>query len=161
MVDEKTKMPRICMLGAFMACPPGYRCSKSHSSLTGHCCKGDIVAVTEGCPKDLPYAFTRKREIVSCDPFNLQDKECPPHYSCQYAISLQRYQCCGKEPMDEDEEEYMVRESGCSNDQVAYLAEGSKMPQVCTSGSNDCPLGMFRRSFHIYIQFRLLLSVLR
>jgi hypothetical protein len=90
LVDDKTKMPKVCLLGALSACPPGYRCSKSQNSLTGYCCKGEIAPVTEGCPKDLPYAFTRQRQIVSCDPFNPQDKECPTHYSCQYALSLQR-----------------------------------------------------------------------
>jgi hypothetical protein len=143
LVDEKTKMPKICMIGAFMSCPTGYRCAKSHSNLTGYCCKGDIAAVTEGCPKDLPYAYTRRHQVVGCDPFNPQDKACPQHYSCQYASAFQRYQCCGKEPIDEDEEEISGQESGCSNDQVAFFAEGSKVPQVCTaSGPNTCPLGM-------------------
>lgn len=62
-------MPKVCMLGAFAACPQGYRCSKSHNGLSGYCCKGDITAVTEGCPKDLPYAYTRRREVVTCEFF--------------------------------------------------------------------------------------------
>lgn len=86
---------------------------------------------------------------------------CPQHYSCQYAVAYQRYQCCGKEPIDEEEEEISGQESGCSNDQVAYFAEGSKVPQVCTaSGPNTCPLGnFFNRIFVKLFKFRLFLSV--
>jgi hypothetical protein len=72
LTDEKTKMPKVCMIGAFVSCPSGYRCSKSQNSLTGYCCKGDIVGVSEGCPKDLPFAYTRQKAIVTCDPFNPQ-----------------------------------------------------------------------------------------
>ncbi|KAI6187724.1 hypothetical protein M3Y98_00275600 [Aphelenchoides besseyi] len=142
LIDETTKMPKICMPGAFVSCPTGYRCYKSPGSTSGYCCKGDNnMAITEGCPPG-EFAYTRKREIVNCDPFNMQDKGCPMHYSCQYALAFQRYQCCGKEPIDEDEEIYA--ESGCLHDQVAFIAEGTKTPQVCTaSGPNTCPLGYF------------------
>lgn len=105
LIDEKTKMPQVCMPGAFAMCPSGYRCNKAgSSSTTGYCCKGEIKAITEGCPPG-EYAFTKRKEIVQCDPFNLMDKGCPSHYSCQYAVAFQRYQCCGKEPIDEEEME--------------------------------------------------------
>ncbi|KAI6241735.1 hypothetical protein M3Y99_00336300 [Aphelenchoides fujianensis] len=74
----------------------------------------------------------------------MADKGCPASYSCQYAVSFQRYQCCGKEPIDEDEDEFSGHTNGCMHDQVAFIPEGTKMPQVCTaSGPNTCPLGYF------------------
>lgn len=53
LIDEKTKMPRICTPGAFIACPAGYRCHKSStSSQHGFCCKGDINApIGAACSK--------------------------------------------------------------------------------------------------------------
>lgn len=101
LIDENTKMPQVCMPGAFAMCPSGYRCYKSAGALSGYCCRGEVAAITEGCPPG-EYAYSKRKEIVQCDPFNIQDKGCPAHYSCQYAVAFQRYQCCGKEPIDED-----------------------------------------------------------
>lgn len=95
-------MPKICMQGAFSACDEGYRCYKAANSANGYCCKGEGSVIAGGCPPG-EYAFTKKDEIVQCDPFNLQDKGCPAKYSCQYALTFQRYQCCGKEPVEEEE----------------------------------------------------------
>jgi hypothetical protein len=39
-------MPKVCMAGAFISCPPGYRCEKSASSQHGYCCKGETTAVS-------------------------------------------------------------------------------------------------------------------
>ena len=98
-------------------------------------------AVTEGCPPG-EYAYTLKNQVVSCDPFNPQNKPCPDKYSCQYAISYQRYQCCGKEPIEEDE--VISYEQGCPIGQVAFVPESTGSPQVCTSSApNSCPVGYF------------------
>lgn len=40
---------------------------------------------------------------MQCDPFNPQDKGCPQKYSCQYTVAYQRYQCCGKNIIVEEE----------------------------------------------------------
>ncbi|CAD5219795.1 unnamed protein product [Bursaphelenchus xylophilus] len=144
LIDDKTKMPQVCMPGAFAMCPAGYRCNKaSNSASTGYCCKGEIKAITEGCPPG-EYAYTKQKEIVQCDPFNIQDKGCPAHYSCQYAIAFQRYQCCGKEPLDEEALETQGEDTGCMNDQVAFINHISKEPHACTvNAENQCPLGYF------------------
>uniref|UniRef100_A0AC35GV73 BPTI/Kunitz inhibitor domain-containing protein n=1 Tax=Panagrolaimus sp. PS1159 TaxID=55785 RepID=A0AC35GV73_9BILA len=121
LIDDKSNMPKICTPGAFISC--------------------EITGVTEGCPPG-EYAYTLKNQIVSCDPFNPQNKPCPDTYSCQYAIAFQRYQCCGKEPIEE--EEIIAIEHGCPANQVAYVASGVGSPQVCTSSApNACPTGYF------------------
>lgn len=141
LIDEKSNMPKICTPGAFISCPNGYRCQRSPGSANGYCCKGDVNAVTEGCPPG-EYAYTMKQQIVSCDPFNPQNKPCPDKYSCQYAIAYQRYQCCGKEPIEE--EEVISLEHGCPVGQVAFVPESTGSPQVCTSSApNSCPTGYF------------------
>uniref|UniRef100_A0A915D1X8 BPTI/Kunitz inhibitor domain-containing protein n=1 Tax=Ditylenchus dipsaci TaxID=166011 RepID=A0A915D1X8_9BILA len=141
LTDEKTQMPKICMQGAFSSCDEGYRCYKPASSTSGYCCKGEGTVNTGGCPPG-EYAFTKKDEIVQCDPFNLQDKGCPPKYSCQYTLTYNRYQCCGKEPVEE--EEVLVTDHGCLSGQVAYIQNGAAEPQLCTSSApNSCPLGFF------------------
>ncbi|CAI4228937.1 unnamed protein product [Auanema sp. JU1783] len=139
LVDDKTKMPKICTPGAFISCPSGYRCHRSSpASASGFCCKGEINAISEGCPPN-EYAFTRKNEIVQCDPFNLQNKGCPATYSCQFAIAFQRYQCCGKDPIEEEEVEQ--EELGCPLSQVALVKENR--PVVCTASGQSCPTGYF------------------
>uniref|UniRef100_A0AC34QSG3 BPTI/Kunitz inhibitor domain-containing protein n=2 Tax=Panagrolaimus sp. JU765 TaxID=591449 RepID=A0AC34QSG3_9BILA len=141
LIDERSHMPKICTPGAFISCPAGYRCQKSPMSANGFCCKGEINAVTEGCPPG-EYAYTMKHQIVPCDPFNPQNKPCPDKYSCQYAITYQRYQCCGKEPIEE--EEIISLEHGCPIGQVAFVPENVGSPQVCTSSApNACPTGYF------------------
>lgn len=140
LMDEKSKMPRICTPGAFVSCPVGYRCHKSHPSATnGFCCKGEINAISEGCPPG-EYAYAKKNEIVACDPFNLENKGCPATFSCQFAVAFQRYQCCGKDPIEEDEIEQ--EELGCPLSQVAFVED--ERPVVCTvSALNTCPTGYF------------------
>uniref|UniRef100_A0A7E4W2H1 Kunitz/Bovine pancreatic trypsin inhibitor domain protein n=1 Tax=Panagrellus redivivus TaxID=6233 RepID=A0A7E4W2H1_PANRE len=141
LIDDRSNMPKICTPGAFISCPTGYRCQKSPGGVNGHCCKGEIAAITEGCPPG-EYAYSLKREIVSCDPFNPQNKPCPESYSCQYAIAFQRYQCCGKEPIEE--EETIMIEHGCPPGQVAFIAKNTESPQACTaSAPNSCPTGYF------------------
>uniref|UniRef100_A0A914C9P6 BPTI/Kunitz inhibitor domain-containing protein n=1 Tax=Acrobeloides nanus TaxID=290746 RepID=A0A914C9P6_9BILA len=140
-IDDRSKMPKICTPGAFITCPVGYRCQKAINSVNGYCCKGEITAVTEGCPPG-EYAYTQQKVVVRCDPFNPENLGCPEQYSCQYAISHQRYQCCGKEPYEE--EEVVALEHGCPAGQVAFLAKMNGSPQACTSSSsNSCPFGYF------------------
>ncbi|CAB3401648.1 unnamed protein product [Caenorhabditis bovis] len=139
LMDEKTKMPRICTPGAFISCPNGYRCHKSlPSSVSGFCCKGEINAISEGCPPG-EYAYARKNEIIACDPFNPENKGCPATFSCQFAVAFQRYQCCGKDPIEEDEIEQ--EELGCPHSQVALVEDNH--PVVCTASANTCPTGYF------------------
>ncbi|CAI5444695.1 unnamed protein product [Caenorhabditis angaria] len=139
LMDEKSKMPRICTPGAFISCPIGYRCHKqTPSSMSGFCCKGEINAISEGCPPG-EYAYTRKQEIVACDPFNPENKGCPSTFSCQFAVAFQRYQCCGKDPIEEDEIEQ--EELGCPHSQVALVQNNH--PVVCTASGGSCPTGYF------------------
>lgn len=49
-----------------------------------------------GCPQ-AEYVYVKDNKVVECDPFNPQDKGCPPKFSCQYTTAFRRYQCCGKE----------------------------------------------------------------
>ncbi|CAJ0578735.1 unnamed protein product, partial [Mesorhabditis spiculigera] len=140
LVDEKTRMPRICTPGSFVACPNGYRCHRSQrSSSSGFCCKGDTTnAVTEGCPPG-EFAYVKKGLVEACDPFNPENKPCPATYTCQYSTAFQRYQCCGKDPIEEEEIEQ--EELGCPAQQVAHLERG--IPLVCTASGQTCPLGYF------------------
>ena len=72
---------------------------------------------SEGCPP-FEYALIHKGEIVQCDPFNIENKGCPStfryskkefilqsslSFSCQFSVAFQRYQCCGKDPIEEEE----------------------------------------------------------
>uniref|UniRef100_A0A8R1DIZ4 BPTI/Kunitz inhibitor domain-containing protein n=1 Tax=Caenorhabditis japonica TaxID=281687 RepID=A0A8R1DIZ4_CAEJA len=139
LMDEKSKMPRICTPGAFISCPVGYRCHKqTPSSMSGFCCRGEINAISEGCPPG-EYAYAKKKEIVACDPFNPENKGCPATFSCQYAVAFQRYQCCGKDPIEENEIEQ--EELGCPHSQVALVADDH--PVVCTASGASCPTGYF------------------
>ncbi|CAJ0942610.1 unnamed protein product, partial [Mesorhabditis belari] len=140
LVDEKTRMPRICTPGSFVTCPAGYRCHRSHkSSSSGFCCKGDTTnAVTEGCPPG-EFAYVKRGLVEACDPFNPENKPCPPTYTCQYSTAFQRYQCCGKDPIEEEEVEQ--EELGCPAQQVAYVERG--IPLVCTASGQNCPQGYF------------------
>uniref|UniRef100_A0A0N5AE10 Kunitz/Bovine pancreatic trypsin inhibitor domain protein n=1 Tax=Syphacia muris TaxID=451379 RepID=A0A0N5AE10_9BILA len=141
LVDDKTKMPRICTPGAFISCPAGYRCHRSSTaSQHGFCCKGEINAPTEGCPPG-EYAYAVKGNIESCDPFNIENKSCPSGYSCQFSIAFQRYQCCGKEPIEE--EELSEQEYGCPSSQVALINSVTNTVVPCTSSADSCPLGYF------------------
>uniref|UniRef100_A0A1I7XAX5 Kunitz/Bovine pancreatic trypsin inhibitor domain protein n=1 Tax=Heterorhabditis bacteriophora TaxID=37862 RepID=A0A1I7XAX5_HETBA len=139
LMDEKTKMPRICTPGAFISCPVGYRCYRHSPFLTnGFCCKGEITAFSEGCPPN-EYAFTHKGQVTTCDPFNPENKGCPTTFSCQFSITFQRYQCCGKDPIEE--EEFEQKELGCPLSQVALVEKGN--PVVCTVSGQNCPIGYF------------------
>ncbi|CAD6187897.1 unnamed protein product [Caenorhabditis auriculariae] len=139
LMDEKTRMPRICTPGAFVSCPIGFRCHRSHPSATnGFCCKGDINAISEGCPPG-EFAYAKKSEIVACDPFNPENKGCPSTFSCQFAVAFQRYQCCGKDPIEEDEIEQ--EELGCPLSQVALVSD--ERPVICTASGQSCPTGYF------------------
>ncbi|TKR64319.1 hypothetical protein L596_024878 [Steinernema carpocapsae] len=140
LIDDKTKMPRMCSPGAFISCSTGYKCHKQQNSQHGFCCKGHISAMTEGCPPG-EYVYTKKKQIVACDPFNPENQPCPATYSCQYAVNFQRYQCCGKDPIEE--EEAVAIEYGCPFHQVAYIDKNTKSAQVCTSSANNCPAGYF------------------
>ncbi|CAO4368107.1 unnamed protein product [Caenorhabditis nigoni] len=139
LMDEKSKMPRICTPGAFISCPVGYRCHKqTPSSMSGFCCRGEINAISEGCPPG-EYAYAKKNEVVACDPFNPENKGCPATFSCQFAVAFQRYQCCGKDPIEEDEIEQ--EELGCPHSQVALV--NNDHPVVCTASGASCPTGYF------------------
>ncbi|PIO58165.1 hypothetical protein TELCIR_20405, partial [Teladorsagia circumcincta] len=101
-VDDGSKMPRICTPGLFHSCPLGYQCQLPKSqSTSGFCCKVDINAITEGCPPT-EYALTNDRKVVECNPFN-STQSCPAGFTCQFAVLFQRYQCCGKNPSDATE----------------------------------------------------------
>ncbi|EPB69119.1 hypothetical protein ANCCEY_11786 [Ancylostoma ceylanicum] len=103
LVDDGTKMPKICSPGLFSSCPLGYRCHlRKPQSVSGFCCKVSSNSVTEGCPPG-EYALTSNEKIVECDPFNNGSRTCPAAFSCQYAMLFQRYQCCGKQPPEEQE----------------------------------------------------------
>ncbi|ETN80022.1 Kunitz/Bovine pancreatic trypsin inhibitor domain protein [Necator americanus] len=95
--------------------------------------------IIEGCPPG-EHVLTKIGEIVACDPFNGSDGRCPPTYSCQYAILLERYQCCGGQSSVEEE---TMREEGygCPPSQVAFLLNNEIV--LCTSSENKCPLGYF------------------
>ncbi|PAV57799.1 hypothetical protein WR25_05106 [Diploscapter pachys] len=154
LMDEKTRMPRICTPGAFISCPNGYRhdflenhlrtsemfrCHRwTPTATNGFCCKGEINAISEGCPP-FEYALIHKGEIVQCDPFNIENKGCPSTFSCQFSVAFQRYQCCGKDPIEEEEIEQI--ELGCPLSQVALVED--ERPVVCTASGTTCPVGYF------------------
>uniref|UniRef100_A0AC35TY89 Kunitz/Bovine pancreatic trypsin inhibitor domain protein n=1 Tax=Rhabditophanes sp. KR3021 TaxID=114890 RepID=A0AC35TY89_9BILA len=131
LLDEKTQMPRLCSIG-HLNCPGGYKCYKNY------CCKSDASNnyVTEGCPPG-EFAYAKNKKVIECDPFN---SDCPSLFTCQFAPTFQRYQCCGKEPIEEDEPNAV--ENGCPNSQVAQLNPMSKAPELCSSsGPNTCNAG--------------------
>ncbi|KHJ92104.1 EB module [Oesophagostomum dentatum] len=160
LLDDGTKMPKVCTPGLYQSCPMGYRCQlRTPQSTSGFCCKVSAKIATEGCPPG-QYALVRKEKIVECSPFN-GDASCPATFSCQYAVEFQKYQCCGHQPLEEEEQDeqgqflFLTRvlpflliriyhtflENGCPTSQVAFL-EGDR-PQVCSSATNNCPFGYF------------------
>ncbi|VDK57188.1 unnamed protein product, partial [Cylicostephanus goldi] len=137
LVDDGTKMPRICIPGLLSACPAGYSCQlRMPFSTSGYCCQLSSNVVTEGCPPG-EYALTNGKKLVECDPFN--GITCPSSFSCQYAVAFQRYQCCGNQPPEEQQK--IEKEHGCPSSQVAFLEKGR--PMVCTSSGSNCPFGYF------------------
>uniref|UniRef100_A0A7I4YF01 Kunitz/Bovine pancreatic trypsin inhibitor domain protein n=1 Tax=Haemonchus contortus TaxID=6289 RepID=A0A7I4YF01_HAECO len=137
-VDDGTKMPRICTPGLLHSCPLGYHCQlPKPQSTNGFCCKVDVDVITEGCPPT-EYALTDGKKVVECDPFN-SSRSCPAEFSCQFAVLFQRYQCCGKIPPDGSE--LSNRENGCLSNQVALLERDRVV--VCTASGNTCPSGYF------------------
>ncbi|CAJ0597522.1 unnamed protein product [Cylicocyclus nassatus] len=137
LVDDGTKMPRICTPGLLSACPAGYSCQlRMPFSTSGYCCQLSSNVVMEGCPPG-EYALTKAKKIVECDPFN--GSSCPSSFSCQFAVAFQRYQCCGNQPPEEQQK--VEREYGCPSSQVAFLDRDK--PMLCTSSGSNCPFGYF------------------
>uniref|UniRef100_A0A914UKY9 BPTI/Kunitz inhibitor domain-containing protein n=1 Tax=Plectus sambesii TaxID=2011161 RepID=A0A914UKY9_9BILA len=149
LTDENTQMPRTCTPGSFITCPSGHSCQKSNSGIAeGYCCKGTILAVTDGCPPN-EYVYMENKQVVDCDPFNPPNRPCPTGFSCQWSPSNQRYQCCGAEP----QQEYKSN-NGCPYSQIAYLNPVTDKIQVCTSSAQTCPLGYFCQFSEANTQFQ-------
>ncbi|KAL6727225.1 hypothetical protein Aduo_009120 [Ancylostoma duodenale] len=149
LVDDSTKMPKICSSGLFNACPLGYRCHlRKPQSVSGFCCKVNSNTVTEGCPPG-EYALTSNEKIVECDPFNSESgcppsqvaflkgnnplvctssgNNCPLGYFCQFSDKNKQFQCCG-------------RKAGCPGNSVAFL-DLTGSPMQCVMGTGVCPSG--------------------
>ncbi|KAK6732185.1 hypothetical protein RB195_016518 [Necator americanus] len=139
-LEENSQMPRSCTVGAFITCPTGYSCQSTQSEFTtGHCCKGEIASVSDGCPPN-EYVFMKDNQIAACDPFNPPNAPCPNGYSCQWSLSNQRYQCCGATPITTPKS---IAALGCPNNQVAYRDVATNAPRICTAASQNCPTGYF------------------
>uniref|UniRef100_A0A1I7SU90 Kunitz/Bovine pancreatic trypsin inhibitor domain protein n=1 Tax=Bursaphelenchus xylophilus TaxID=6326 RepID=A0A1I7SU90_BURXY len=139
-IEESSQMPRSCTVGAFITCPNGYTCQSTQSEFTtGHCCKGDIISVSDGCPPN-EYVFMKDGQIATCDPFNPPNAPCPSGYSCQWSLSNQRYQCCGATAITTPKS---MAAMGCPNSQVAFRDPLTSSPKICTAAAQNCPVGYF------------------
>uniref|UniRef100_A0A914C9V7 BPTI/Kunitz inhibitor domain-containing protein n=1 Tax=Acrobeloides nanus TaxID=290746 RepID=A0A914C9V7_9BILA len=139
-IEENTQMPRSCTVGAFITCPNGYSCQSTQNEYTtGHCCKGDVVSVSDGCPPN-EFVYMKDNQIATCDPFNPPNAPCPTGYSCQWSISNQRYQCCGATAISTPKS---MAAMGCPNSQVAFREPITNTPKICTAAAQNCPVGYF------------------
>lgn len=92
-------MPRSCTVGHFVTCPQGYSCMAPFDGPLGYCCRGAPQPVaSDGCPPG-EIVYMERNEVVSCDPFNVDNQGCPSSFSCQWSVRTQRYQCCGIDPL--------------------------------------------------------------
>ncbi|CAJ0607862.1 unnamed protein product [Cylicocyclus nassatus] len=139
-LEENSQMPRSCTVGAFITCPTGYSCQSTQTEFTtGHCCKGEVSSVSDGCPPN-EYVYMKDNQIAPCDPFNPPNAPCPNGYSCQWSLSNQRYQCCGATPLTTPKS---IAALGCPNNQVAFRDVATNAPRICTAATQNCPTGYF------------------
>ncbi|PAV55962.1 hypothetical protein WR25_14492 isoform B [Diploscapter pachys] len=155
-VDESSGMPRSCTIGHFVACPAGYSCMAQFDGLVGYCCRGQPqMSASDGCPPGQVSYFERN-EVVSCDPFNLAvNQGCPPTFSCQWSVRMQRYQCCGADPLPPPiETGYFCQfstqnkqfqccgiPSDCPTDMVAFVGISGEAQACSMNGGSACPEG--------------------
>nr|CDJ97759.1 Proteinase inhibitor I2 and Nematode-specific EB region domain containing protein [Haemonchus contortus] len=89
-VDDGTKMPRICTPGLLHSCPLGYHCQlPKPQSTNGFCCKVDVDVITD-CPGKSMAFLNLDGEAKQCAKLS---PSCPAGFSCQQT-KHHKFLCC-------------------------------------------------------------------
>uniref|UniRef100_A0A1I7XDK2 CC domain-containing protein n=1 Tax=Heterorhabditis bacteriophora TaxID=37862 RepID=A0A1I7XDK2_HETBA len=123
-------MPTTCTNEGFTSCPQGYSCQQQPETNNYYCCTSLDDRLNDGCPPS-QFAYFVGDEVKTCDPFNSFDSICPLHYTCQWSLKNQKYQCCGTRLIKRTKSKI---DDGCLNKQFALINLKSGKPRVCTPG---------------------------